>query len=63
MARVKAHLEREVATLREENALLRKEVEGFRRSSSWTEEIARRDLGFVRPGEIVYPFPLPPPPQ
>jgi len=63
MTRVKAHLEREVATLKEENALLRKEVEGFRRSPSWTEEIARRDLGFALPGEIVYQFPPSPPSQ
>jgi cell division protein FtsB len=61
MARVKAHLEREVSTLKEENALLRQEAEGLRRSPSWTEEIARRDLGFVRPGEIVYHFPPSPP--
>ncbi len=63
MAWVKAHLEREVAVLKEENALLRKEVEGFRHHLSWTEEIARRDLGFVRPGEIVYQFPPAIPPQ
>lgn len=61
MARVKTHLEREVATLKEESALLRKEVERLRRSPSWTEEIARRDLGLVRPGEIVYQFPPSPP--
>lgn len=56
MGRVKAHLEQEIETLKHENALLRLEVEAMRRHPSQTEEIARRDLGLVRPGEIVYQF-------
>ena len=56
MARVKAQLEREVEALERENALLRQEVEAMRRHPSRMEEIARQDLGLVRPGEIVYQF-------
>jgi cell division protein FtsB len=52
----KAHLEREIEVLKQENALLRQEVEALRRHPSATEEIARRDLGLVRPGETVYQF-------
>lgn len=53
---VKAHLEQEIEDLKQENALLRQEVEALRRHPSRTEEIARRDLGLVRPGETVYQF-------
>ena len=56
MVQVKADLERQIADLKEENALLEQEVEAMRRFPSRAEEIARRDLGLVRPGEIVYQF-------
>lgn len=56
MGRVRAHLKQEIQTLKQENALLRQEVEAIKRYHSRAEEIARRDLGLVRPGEIVYQF-------
>ncbi|MFQ5847834.1 MAG: septum formation initiator family protein [Candidatus Methylomirabilales bacterium] len=56
MERTKAHLEQEIEGLTHENALLRHEVEAMRRYPSRSEEIARQDLGLVRPGEIVYQF-------
>lgn len=56
MVRVKADLEQQIETLKRENALLREEVEAMQRFPSRAEEIARRDLGLVRPGEIVYQF-------
>ena len=56
MVQVKADLERQIADLKEENALLEQEVKAMRRFPSRAEEIARRDLGLVRPGEIVYQF-------
>jgi len=46
----------QIEALKQENALLRQEVEALRRHPSRSEEIARRDLGLVRPGEIVYQF-------
>ncbi|MFQ5989304.1 MAG: septum formation initiator family protein [Candidatus Methylomirabilales bacterium] len=54
--RVKADLEQHIEALKQENTLLRQEVEAMRRFPSRAEEIARRDLGLVRPGEIVYQF-------
>ena len=56
MVRVKADFEHQIETLKSENTLLRQEVEAMRRFPSRAEEIARRDLGLVRPGEIVYQF-------
>ena len=56
MARVKADFEHQIEVLKPENALLRQEVDAMRRFPSRAEEIARRDLGLVRPGEIVYQF-------
>ncbi|MFQ5882296.1 MAG: septum formation initiator family protein [Candidatus Methylomirabilales bacterium] len=56
MARVKAHLGQQIGALKQKNALLRREIEGMRHHSSRSEEIARRDLGLARPGEIVYQF-------
>ena len=56
MGRVKAHLEREIEALKQENARLRQEVDAMRRHPSQSEEVARRDLGLVRPGETVYQF-------
>ncbi len=52
----RAHLEQQIEALKQENALLRQEVEALRRHPSQSEEIARRDLGLVRPGETVYQF-------
>lgn len=56
MVRIKADLEHQIETLKREKTLLRQEVEAMRRFPSRAEEIARRDLGLVRPGEIVYQF-------
>ena len=56
MGRAKAQLEREIKALERDNTVLRQEVEAMRRDPFHAEEIARRDLGLVRPGEIVYQF-------
>ena len=56
MGRFKAHLEQQIEALTQENARLRQEVEAMRRHPSQSEEVARRDLGLVRPGETVYQF-------
>lgn len=56
MARLKADLAQQIEALKRENALFRQEVDALRRFPSQAEEIARRDLGLVRPGEIVYQF-------
>jgi cell division protein FtsB len=43
-----------VAHAREENAQLRDEVRRLREDPSTIEEIARRELGLIRPGEKVF---------
>ena len=50
-------LMQEIAELRQQNITLRGELEALQRYPSRTEEIARRNLGLVRRGEIVYYFP------
>ena len=49
----KAHLESEVDALKSENARLYQEARKLREDPSYAEAIARRELGFVRPGETV----------
>jgi cell division protein FtsB len=58
-----------VARQRAENAHLREEARRLREDPAAIEEIARRDLGLIRPGEKVFivkdiapPAPLPPAP-
>jgi cell division protein FtsB len=43
-----------IAGQRSENARLREEVRRLREDPSAIEEIARRDLGLIRPGEKVF---------
>jgi len=57
-----------VARQRAENAHLREEARRLREDPAAIEEIARRDLGLIRPGEKVFivkdvapPSPIPPP--
>lgn len=45
---------RELAQIREENARLRAEVQRLRSDPAAIEELARRDLGLVKPGEKVF---------
>lgn len=42
-----------IASLESENAKLRKRVRALKEDPRAIEEIARRDLGLVRPGELV----------
>jgi cell division protein FtsB len=45
---------REIATLRHDNARLRRDVRALRSDPDHLEMIARDKLGLARPGEIVY---------
>lgn len=38
------------------NARLREEIERLRRDERYLEQLARRQLGLVRPGELVFRF-------
>jgi cell division protein FtsB len=43
-----------IASVRQENARLREEIRRLREDPSFIEEIARRELGLIRPGEKVF---------
>ena len=45
--------------LEEENQKLREEVKRLRTDKRYIEEIARRELGMVKEGEIIYQFDTP----
>ena len=57
------HLQRELARIKaanakveEENRKLKEEVRRLQTEKKYIEEIARRELGMVKEGEIVYQF-------
>ena len=45
--------------LEEENQKLREEVKRLQRDKRYIEEIARKELGMVKEGEIIYQFDTP----
>jgi cell division protein FtsB/cell division protein DivIC len=45
--------------LEEENQKLREEVKRLQRDRRYIEEIARKELGLVKEGEIIYQFDTP----
>ena len=49
------------ANMEEENRKLREEVRRLQNEKRYIEEIARRELGMVKEGEMVYQFELPTP--
>ena len=49
-------IERANMELRRENERLRAEIDNLRTNNKYIEELARRELGLVRKGEIVYQF-------
>ncbi|MCX6553239.1 MAG: septum formation initiator family protein [Acidobacteria bacterium] len=49
-----ASLERDVARLRDQNRALQRDVQRLTDDPSAIEELARRDLGLIRPGEVVF---------
>jgi cell division protein FtsB len=54
LEREKKKLEAEIAVLRDENQLLRQKIEYLRHDPGYVEDEARRKLGLIQPGEIVY---------
>lgn len=57
-----ASLEREIATLRAETSRLMAVVDRLRTDPDYIEQVAREDLGLVKPGEKVLKLPPPPAP-
>ena len=52
----KEQLRAEVAYLQQENRRLFQEMKRLREDPAYAEAVARRDFGFVRPGETVVKF-------
>ncbi len=57
-----ATIERDIERLRQENERLRGEIRSLRDDPRAVEPIAREDLGYARPGEILILFPHSSPP-
>lgn len=55
--RQKAQLERQVAEKQEINNTLKQEIKRLKTDRSYIETLARRELGMVGDGEVVYQFP------
>jgi cell division protein FtsB len=62
------HLQKELAQIKEmniktadENQKLREEVRRLQHEKRYIEEIARKELGMVKEGEIIYQFDFPTP--
>jgi len=49
-------IERDNKELRQENDRLRAEIDNLRTDRKYIEELARRELGLVKKGEIIYQF-------
>ncbi len=49
-------IQRANAELQQENERLRIEIDNLRTNKEYIEELARRELGLVKKGEIVYQF-------
>ena len=60
--RQKVDLEAQVQALEAANANLRKEIEALRSDPRTIENLARKELGMVKDGELVYQFRNPPHP-
>ena len=52
----RVQLESEIATLAEKNQQLLEEARRLREDPAYAEAVARRQFGFVRPGETVVKF-------
>jgi cell division protein FtsB len=52
-------LKRELTRIQEENQRLREEVKRLQQEKRYIEEIARRELGMVKEGEVIYQFESP----
>lgn len=57
--RQKEQLQRQIQDLELVNQNLRKEIEALRSDPRYVEAIARKELGMVRPDELVYQFRAP----
>jgi len=57
MNREKQRIDQKVVDLRLENQKMRLSIEALRSDRHQLERIARKELGLVKPNEIIYQFP------
>jgi cell division protein FtsB len=50
-------LSNELDSLRLDNATLRQQITRLKSDDTYLQQLIRQDLGYVRPGELVYRFP------
>ena len=55
-----ARIKEKNAKLEEENQTLREEVKRLQSDKRYIEETARKELGMVKEGEVIYQFDTPP---
>lgn len=49
-----ANLENEIERVRESNKKLAKEISALKNDSLYIEKLARKELGLIRSGEVIY---------
>lgn len=54
--RYKAELQKELQALQEERQRLKGEISRLRQDKDYLEQLARKKLGMVREGELIYQF-------
>ncbi|MBV8775336.1 MAG: septum formation initiator family protein [Deltaproteobacteria bacterium] len=54
-----SRLESERDRLRLDNAAVREQIAQLKSDDTYLQQLIRQDLGYVRPGELVYRFPKP----
>ncbi len=57
MRQEKHKIEQKVTNLLKENDVLRQEIALLHNDRRYIERIARKDLGLVKPNEVIYQFP------
>jgi len=55
-SRYKAELQKELQSLQDERQLLKDEISRLRKDRDYWEQLARKKLGMVREGELIYQF-------
>lgn len=56
LKRTKTQLETELRMLRDENRLLKSQVESLKKDPYYIEKQAREEYGLAKPGEFIYQF-------
>jgi len=57
LAQEKDEIQKKAAQIKAENEQLKREIEALKSDRRYLESIARKELGLVRPNEIIYQFP------